>query len=105
MSLFAQDTRLVATPGNADALVARFAESAEIQRHNPSCELLIVGKSSVEPDVVHVFEVWSSEEDWEAARSSPVIEQWARDMATFVSGPPMTIHLTSVAGKGLRTET
>lgn len=47
MSRFAQHTRLVAAPGKRDELVAKFLESAEIQRDNPDCELMLV---STAPD-------------------------------------------------------
>lgn len=101
MSLFAQTTKLSATAGNADLLLAKFEVAAEIQKDNAACEVMIAAKSSVEPDVVYLFEVWSSEEEWEAARSSPAIARWARDMPSLVSGPPESTRLDSAIGKGL----
>jgi hypothetical protein len=39
---FAQQTKLVATKGDRDALVAKFLEAAAIQRDNPDCEVMFV---------------------------------------------------------------
>ncbi len=61
MSRFGQHTKLVATAGQGDALVAKFLESAEIQRDNPACGLMIAGSSTTEEDVVYLVEVWASD--------------------------------------------
>jgi quinol monooxygenase YgiN len=98
---FAQHTKLVATRGNADLLASKFIESVEMQRTNPACELMIVYKSPVEDDVVYLTEVWSSESEWEEARSSPVIAEWAKDMPTLVAEAPQSVLLDPVGGKGL----
>ena len=70
MSRFAQHTRLVATPGRRDELVAKFLEAAEIQRGNPDCELMLVSTAPDSADVVFLTEIWSSENAWEQARNS-----------------------------------
>lgn len=101
MSLFAQTTKLWATAGNVDVLLAKFDAAAEIQKGNAACEVMIAGKSSIESNVIYLFEVWSSEEEWEAARSSPAIARWARDMPPLVSAPPESTRLDSAVGKGL----
>jgi quinol monooxygenase YgiN len=98
---FAQHTKLVATSGNADLLAGKFMQSVEIQRANPACELMIVCKSPVDDDVVYLTEVWSSESEWEDARSSPVIAEWAKDMAALVAEDPRSVRLDPVGGKGL----
>jgi len=101
LSRFAQHTKLVATQGNVDRLASKFIESVEIQRENPACELMIVSKSPVDDDVVYLTEVWSSESEWEKARTSPVIVGWARDMPSLVAEPPQSVRLDPVGGKGL----
>ncbi|MGO9457313.1 MAG: putative quinol monooxygenase [Acidimicrobiales bacterium] len=101
MERFAQHTKLVATRGNADRLASKFIESVEIQRENPACELMIVCKSAVDDDVVYLTEVWSSETEWEEARSSPVIAEWAKDMPSLVAEAPRSVRLYPVGGKGL----
>jgi quinol monooxygenase YgiN len=98
---FAQHTKLVATPGNADRLASKFLQSVEMQRKNPDCELMIVCKSVADTDAVYLTEVWSSERAWEDARTSPLIAEWAKDMPLLVAEAPQSIRLEPVGGKGL----
>jgi quinol monooxygenase YgiN len=98
---FALHTKLLATPGNADRLAGKFMESVEMQRENPACELMIVSRSPVDDDVVDLTEVWSSESEWEKARSSPVIVGWAKDMPSLVAEAAQSVRLDPVGGKGL----
>jgi len=101
MGRFAQHTKLVATEGNGDRLARRFLASVELQRENPACELMIVSRSPEDDDVVFLTEVWASESEWDNARSSPVIAEWAKDMPTLVAGPPQSVRLDILGGKGL----
>jgi quinol monooxygenase YgiN len=101
MGRFAQHTKLVASRGNADTLVGKFLQSAELQRGNPDCELMMVSRSSIDDHVVYLTEVWSSEASWEAARRDPSITEWARDMPPLVAEPPQSVRLDLVGGKGL----
>ena len=57
MSRFAQHTRLVAAPGKRDELVAKFLESAGIQRDHPNCELMLVSTTPDSADIVYLTEV------------------------------------------------
>jgi quinol monooxygenase YgiN len=98
---FAQHTKLVATGGNADRLARQFLESVEIQRENPACELMIVSRSPVDDDVVFLTEVWSSESEWDEARSGPAIADWAKDMPSLVAEAPQSVRLDPLGGKGL----
>jgi quinol monooxygenase YgiN len=73
----------------------------EIQQENPACELMIVSRSPVDVDVVFLTEVWTSESDWDVARSSPVIADWAKDMPSLVAETPQSVQLDPLGGKGL----
>lgn len=101
MPRFAQQTRLVATAGNADALVRKFLDAVEIERDNPACELMIAGRSASEEDVVYLVEVWSSEAEWERARRSDAVTAWADGMPQLVADRPVTITIDALGGKGL----
>ena len=101
MSLFAQQTRLISTKGNADKLVAKFIEAAEIQRDNDSCELMLVARSEPDEDVVYVTEIWSSESAWKEARHSKAVTAWARDIPKLVAEWPASTRLTQIGGKGI----
>lgn len=104
VSRFAQQTMLISTSGNRDALVTKFLESAEIQRDNPSCEVMFVSTSPVDERVVYLTEVWTSEEAWEEAVGSPETSAWAEGMAALVAERPESIRLTPIGGKGLGEE-
>jgi quinol monooxygenase YgiN len=98
---FAQHTRLLAVPGKRDELVAKFLESAEAQRGNPDCELMLVSAAPDSADVVYLTEVWSSEAEWEKVRRSPEVQAWAASMPALVGGPPESTALEVVGGKGV----
>ena len=101
MTRFAQHTRLVSTPGNVDALVGKFLEAAEMQRENPACEAMIASRSIDDDDVVYLTEIWSSEEDWDRARRSDRIAEWAKDMPALVASAPQSVQFIPIGGKGV----
>jgi quinol monooxygenase YgiN len=98
---FTQQTRLLAKKGNAPALLEKFIEAAQIQQANAACEVMLSGISVSEPDAVYVFEVWSSETEWEQARASDAITAWSKGMPELVAELPNSIRLDSIGGKGV----
>jgi quinol monooxygenase YgiN len=98
---FTQQTRLLAKTGRASALLEKFIEAAQIQRTNSACELMLAGMSASEPDTVYVFEVWSSEAEWQHARASDAITAWSKGMPALVAEWPNSIRLDSIGGKGV----
>lgn len=98
---FAQQTKLVATEGNRDALVGKFLEAAAIQLDNPDCELMFVSRSPDDQTLVYLTEVWTNEEARETATRSPEIGVWAEGMSRLVASEPVTIRLSPIGGKGL----
>ncbi len=101
MGRFAQHTKLVASSGRADRLAAKFLESAEMQRGNPACELMLVSRSPDDGQVVFLTEVWSSEAEWDRARRSPAIAAWAEEMPSLVAEAPQSVRLDPLGGIGL----
>jgi len=98
---FAQHTRLIATPGNVERLVQKFLDASDIQRENPACIVMMVSRSLLDHNAVILTEVWTSEDEWDAARSSPRITAWTNDMPALVALPPDTERLLVVGGKGV----
>jgi quinol monooxygenase YgiN len=82
-------------------LLAKFIEAAEMQGANPACEVMLTGVSVAEPDVVYVFEVWSSEAEWQRARTSDAITAWSKGMPALVAEWPKSVQLDSIDGKGI----
>jgi quinol monooxygenase YgiN len=98
---FTQQTRLLAKRGSAPALLEKFIEAAQIQQANAACEVMLSGISVSEPDAVYVFEVWSSEAEWEQARASDAITAWSKRMPELVAERPNSMRLDSIGGKGI----
>jgi quinol monooxygenase YgiN len=98
---FSQQTRLLAKKGQAQALLEKFIEGARIQEDNSACEVMLAGISVSEPDVVYVFEVWSSEADWKRARASDAVTAWSKGMPKLVAEWPPSTALDSIGGKGI----
>ena len=101
MSRFAQQTRLVATHGCGETLLAKFIEAAHIQQTNPSCELMLAGTSASEQDVVYLIEVWTNEAEWNQARASDAIKSWSQGMPDLVAEPPHSVRIDQISGKGI----
>jgi quinol monooxygenase YgiN len=99
--MFGQHTRLQAVSGEADALVDKFLEAADLQRENRACQLMIAGRSTTEEDIVYLVEVWSSKDEWEQARTSDEIKAWAAGMPALVVAPPESVTFDPAGGKGL----
>ena len=66
---------------------------------------MFAGVSSTDGDVVHVVEVWSSEAEWERARTSEEITAWAAGMPALVAAPPQSERFDPAGGKGLGAPT
>ena len=95
--------KIVAQPGQRDALVAVLLQAAEAMRHVPGCELYIVNTTPAEPDVIWVTEVWSSRKaHQEALEREEVKTTIARNRHLIAGGD--RIELAPVGGKGLATE-
>ena len=99
---FAQHTRIEAQPGKQAELLRKFLDAVELQRDNPACRLMMVSSSPSDEDAVFLTEVWSTEDEWERARSSPEVGEWAGGMPSLVAGPPQTTPLEVAGASGLR---
>jgi quinol monooxygenase YgiN len=77
--------RMVAHPGQSDALVALLFESPGFE--HPDCKVFLIGRSKGEPDVVFVTEGWVSDAAHAAftaieasqaytARFGPLVAEW-----------------------------
>jgi quinol monooxygenase YgiN len=54
--------KVLAKPGQGDALARKLLEVAGALREAPGCELFVVNRSRADPDVVLVTEVWRNQE-------------------------------------------
>jgi quinol monooxygenase YgiN len=100
MSRFGFYGKIIAHPGQRDALAAILLKAAAAMQHIPGCELYIVNVSPTEPDTLWVTEVWSSRADHAAALASDEARALiAQGRALIVGGE--RVELTPLGGKGL----
>jgi quinol monooxygenase YgiN len=88
----------------AARLIEKFLESAEIQRSNPACLLMMVSQGRENAQHVVLTEIWTNEESWEAARSSPTIVAWSAEMPELVERLVSSERLIPRGTSGLRHE-
>ena len=103
MSKFGLYGKIIAQPGQRDALVAGLLEAAALIQHVPGCELYIVNVSASEPDVVWVTEVWRSASDHQASLAQEEVKALIKRTMSLIAGGER-IELVPIGGKGLTTE-
>jgi len=95
--------KIVAQPGQRDALVAVLLQAADGMRHVPGCELYIVNMAVTEPDVIWVTEVWSSRKAHQEALEREEVKTTVARHRHLIAGGDR-IELAPVGGKGLTTQ-
>lgn len=75
--------RMVARPGQGDALVALLFESPVFG--HPDCKVFMIGRSKTEPDVVFVTEGWLSEASHTAFSSTEEAKAYTARFGSLVA--------------------
>jgi quinol monooxygenase YgiN/mannose-6-phosphate isomerase-like protein (cupin superfamily) len=94
--------KATAKRGQGDALAERLLEVAETLRPVAGCELYLINRSPDDPDAIWVTEVWSSQEELDAALQATDQEQ-IRSVLELTEGEWERIDVTPVGGVGART--
>ena len=100
-SRFGMFGKVIAQPGQRDALVQILLAAAELVAKAPGCELYIVHISPTEPETVWVTEVWRSEADHDASLSIDGVRELISRARPLIAGAPEAIRTIPVGGKGL----
>lgn len=93
--------RMVAQPGQGDALAGTLLRVAEGLRASPGCEVYVINISADEPDTVWVTEVWADQAASDQALSSDLGEVGINDVLGLLAGPPELVDLVPLGGPGL----
>jgi quinol monooxygenase YgiN len=101
MTRFGLHGKLIARPGERDALVQIMLTAARLVSDAPGCQIYFVSTSTTEPDTIWVTEVWRSEEDHKASLTLPAIKDLITKGRPLLAGAPEQIFTTPVGGKGL----
>jgi quinol monooxygenase YgiN len=99
---FALYGKVLAQPGQRDALVAVLLEAAALLGEIPECELYIVNTAPDEPDAIWVTELWASEEAHARSLDRDDVRALIQRGRPLIAGLGEQVRLTPVGGKGLR---
>ncbi|HEU4881477.1 MAG TPA: putative quinol monooxygenase [Longimicrobium sp.] len=97
---FGMYARLVAKPGQRDALTAILLRGVDGLRAH-GCHLYLVNHPSDNPDAVWVTEVWESRESHGASLRLPETRQAIAEAMPLLTGEFQSIELDVVGGLGL----
>ena len=99
--LYGLHGRIVATPGDGDALVALLLEGAESLGDMNGCRLYLISRSPGEPDSIWVTEVWTDRDAHDASLKDERVREVIRRARPFIASMSDSMELIPVGGKGL----
>jgi quinol monooxygenase YgiN len=92
--------KILAKPGQRDALVGHLLEAARLLTPVEGCYLYIVNTVPAEPDAIWVTELWRSEADHDASLKMESVNALIAQARPMIAGGE-SIRLLPVGGKGL----
>jgi quinol monooxygenase YgiN len=100
MERFALFGKIVAKPGERDALLAHLLEASRLVSPLPGCDLYIVSVAPTDPDAIFVFELWRSEADHDASLKVESTKALIARARPLMAGGEST-RLVPKGGKGV----
>ena len=100
MNKFAMYGKLIAHPGQRDALVQTMLEAANQLDSMEGCELYIINMSEDDPDVVWITELWRDAEAHAASLRDENVLALIQKCKPLIAGAE-PIKLRPVGGKGI----
>jgi quinol monooxygenase YgiN len=92
--------KIIAQPGQRDAIVQVLLEAALHLEANESCELYIVNVSDDEPDTVWVTEIWADAAAHQASLEPEEVKALIRRTMPLIAAVEQ-VKLRPLGGKGL----
>ena len=94
---------MTAKPGLGDEVVDLLVSGLEPGRPAASehCHLYLVSRSASDPDVVHVAEGWTSEEEHHRLFVTPAAQELVAGFTDLLAGEPAYTDLVPVRGKAV----
>lgn len=93
-----------AKPGRGEQVAEMLLQVADGLKASPGCELYVIGLASDDPDTVTAYEVWSSQEQLDAALAGAAGKEDGprpEDVMALVDGPPQRTEVRPLGGVGL----
>ena len=92
--------KMLATPGNRDALAAILLQGIAGM---PGCLSYIVAQDPTNPDALWVTEVWASQAEHQASLSLPSVRAAIAQARPIIAGFGERFETTPLGGQGLAT--
>lgn len=90
--------KMIATPGDRDALIAILLEGTNAM---PGCLSYVIARDPEEADAIWITEVWDSAESHKASLSIPSVKDAITRGKPFIDEFEMYQHTEPVGGHGL----
>ena len=100
---YAQQVKTIAKPGKRDELIGLLRNSIEVLERTPGCIYYLVNTTD-EPDVIWIWELWTSKEAKDALATSPETTQAMRALLPLIASTTDRTVMTVVEGFGMRKE-
>jgi quinol monooxygenase YgiN len=98
---FGMHVRLIAQPGQGDALARVLLEAAALLQENSACLLYVVSRSADDEDSLWVTEAWTDRDAHVASLQDARVKEIIARASPLVGAPPDGTELRPVGGKGL----
>ena len=99
--LYGLHGRIVATPGDGDALVALLLEAADGLGDMKDCRLYVISRVPDDRDSVWVTEVWTDRAAHDASLKDERVRDVIRRARPLIASMSDSMELVPVGGKGL----
>lgn len=99
--LYGRHGRIVATPGNGDALAALLLEGAEGLGDMRGCRLYVISRDPGDPDSIWVTEVWTDRAAHDASLKDERVQEVIRRARPLIASMSDSTELVPIGGKGL----
>ncbi len=93
--------KIVAQPGQCDALVEILLQASQLVAQAQGCEQYIIHTSPTEPDAIWVSEIWRSEVDHDASLSIAGVPELIAKARPMIASFGERFVTTPLGGKGL----
>jgi quinol monooxygenase YgiN len=102
MNRFGLHGKLIAHPGQRDALAQILLDAAKLVSSLPGCEIYFVSNDEKDSNALYVTEVWKSEADHKASLQMPDVRKLIEKGRPMVAGFGESTRLVPIGGHGLR---
>jgi quinol monooxygenase YgiN len=99
--LYGRHGRIVATPGQGDALVALLLDAADGLANFEGCRLYVISRAPDDRDSVWVTEVWTDRAAHDASLSDERVRSVIQRARPLIASMSDSMELVPVGGKGL----